>query len=212
MTWNRRLDVVEALGEFGWTGDGDNPFGLLRHGEAVWGVSSNAGDSSLIEPGGAIVEFPGDASVELVVVGCLGASGQLLELIARAGRLNLALASAKRRARRRQPHEREGLIFHLERQNARLSAFVHLANEAAQVSGSAAEQAATEWDAARGEARTAREANGRLCKRVALLEVRVADLERELAAERCRCPEPAPSCEGCGDTCHDQAEAVPVPA
>ncbi|MFF6801065.1 hypothetical protein [Streptomyces sp. NPDC012616] len=196
MTWNPRLDVVEALEAFGWVGDEDNPLGLLRHSDAAWGVTSNAGDSSLTEPGGAVVEFPGDASVDLVVAACLAASGQLLDLVARAGRLTVALASAKRRARRRQPHEREGLIFHLERQNRRLSGFARLANETAQM-------CARNWDETREEAAKAREANGEL-------RARIAGLERELAAERCRCPEPATACDGCGDTCHDQA--VPAPA
>ncbi|WP_435218339.1 hypothetical protein [Streptomyces sp. bgisy034] len=59
-------------------------------------------------------------------------------------RTHLAWKSAARRASRRQPHEREGLIFHLERENTRLHAFIRLANEAAQVSSGAFEKAGTE--------------------------------------------------------------------
>jgi hypothetical protein len=37
---------------------------------------------------------------------------------------------------------------------------------------------------------------------------RIAELERRIAAEECRCPEPAPLCEGCRCKCHaEQAEA-----
>ncbi|MEU2265015.1 hypothetical protein ABZ568_00875 [Streptomyces olindensis] len=169
MSWNPRLDVVEALEEFGWIGDEDNPLGLLRHGNAVWGVSNTSGDSSLTEPGGAVIDFPSDTSVELVVAGCLGASGQLVELIARAGRLNLALASAKRRAKRREPHEREGLIFHLERENKRVHEYVAIANDAAQVSHRS-------WESAIEEARKLRERNGELLARIDRLMKRLEHL------------------------------------
>ncbi|MER7477351.1 hypothetical protein ABTX60_06810 [Streptomyces sp. NPDC126510] len=166
MTWNPRLDVVEALEEFGWIGDEENPLGLLRHGDAVWGVGNDSGDSSLTEAGGAVIEFPSDASVELVVAGCLGASWQLVDLIARAGRLNLALASAKRRAKRREPHEREGLIFHLERENKRVHEYVQVANEAAQVSHRS-------WESAIEEARKLPERNGELLARIDALTERL---------------------------------------
>jgi hypothetical protein len=59
-------------------------------------------------------------------------------------RVRLAWKSAARRAARRQPHEREGLIFHLERENTRLHAFVRIANEAAQASNSAWERSSAE--------------------------------------------------------------------
>jgi septal ring factor EnvC (AmiA/AmiB activator) len=37
---------------------------------------------------------------------------------------------------------------------------------------------------------------------------RIAELERRIAAEECRCPEPAPLCEGCRCKCHaGQAQA-----
>lgn len=70
-------------------------------------------------------------------------------------RYRLAWQSARRRAARRQLHEREGLIFHLERQNTRLHAFAELANEAAQVSNKA-------WEKESAEVARLREENARL--------------------------------------------------
>jgi hypothetical protein len=76
MTWDPRLDVVEALESAGWTGDTDNPLGLLRSGDAVWGVTSNGGDSSLTEPvGGQTVDFPSGTAPAVVIAACLAATG-----------------------------------------------------------------------------------------------------------------------------------------
>jgi hypothetical protein len=61
-------------------------------------------------------------------------------------RLRLALKSAQRRARRRLPHEREGLIFRLEQDNKQLHAFVEIANEAARVQREAWEGAQDELE------------------------------------------------------------------
>lgn len=84
-------------------------------------------------------------------------------------RYQTAWQSARRRAARRQPHEREGLIFHLERENTRLHAFARLAHEAAEVSAKA-------WEQGSAEVARLREENARL-------RTRVADLEGALAAE-----------------------------
>jgi hypothetical protein len=160
MTWNPRLDVVEQLEAAGWVGDEENPLGLLRCNGAVWGVTSDFGDSSLTEPAaGQTIEFSSRTPDELIVVNCLAAAGQLGDLVHTTGRLRLALASAKRRAARRQPHEREGLIFHLEREILRIHDYVRVANEAAQVSHRG-------WEAARHEAESLRERNGRLLARI----------------------------------------------
>jgi chromosome segregation ATPase len=61
-------------------------------------------------------------------------------------RLRLALKSAQRRALRRLPHEREGLIFRLEQDNKQLHAFVEIANEAARVQREAWEGAQDELE------------------------------------------------------------------
>ncbi|WP_405893815.1 hypothetical protein OG272_16135 [Streptomyces sp. NBC_00104] len=174
MTWNPRLAIVEALEEAGWSGDEENPLGLLRHGEAVWGVTSPAGDSSLTERGGAVVDFPADTSAALIVAACLVASGQAGDQAAELKRLRLALSSAKRRAKRRLPHEREGLIFHLERQNDRLYGLAQIANAAAEVS-------AKGWDDARREAGKLREMNGRLRTRIADAEARLEAVHGDVA-------------------------------
>jgi protein-tyrosine-phosphatase len=77
-------------------------------------------------------------------------------------RLRLALKSAKRRALRRLPHEREGLIFRLEQDNKQLHAFVEIANEAARVQCEA-------WEGAQDE--------------LELLRARVAELEAQRKAD-----------------------------
>lgn len=64
-------------------------------------------------------------------------------------RLRLALQSARRRALRRQPHVREGLIFRLEQDNKQLHAFVAIANEAARVQRQAWEGAQAELESLR---------------------------------------------------------------
>ncbi|MDX3069270.1 hypothetical protein PV518_45275, partial [Streptomyces sp. ND04-05B] len=166
MSWKPRLDVVEALEEHGWTGDADNPLGLLRHNGAVWGVVSDHGDSSLSEPGGAVIGFPGDTSDGVIVAACLAASGQAGQQADERARLRRALESAKRRAKRRQPHEREGLIFHLERENRQVHEYVRLANEAAQVSHRS-------WEKAVEDARKLRERNGALLARIDVLANRL---------------------------------------
>ncbi|GGZ72947.1 hypothetical protein ACFOOM_01205 [Streptomyces echinoruber] len=74
-TWDPRLDVVEALESAGWTGDPDNPLGLLRRSGAVWGVTSDGGDSSLTEPGGETIAFPPGVPAAVVVAACLAATG-----------------------------------------------------------------------------------------------------------------------------------------
>ncbi|KUN37742.1 hypothetical protein AQJ30_15780 [Streptomyces longwoodensis] len=159
-TWNPRLDVVEALEEAGWTGDPDNPLGLLRCNGAVWGVHSDEGASSLTEPAaGETIEFPSGTPSELIVAACLAAAEQADDLVHKNGRLHLAWESAKRRAKRRRPHEREGLIFHLERQNKQLAGFAGLANQAAQASNMS-------WSEARDEVQRLRERNGELLARI----------------------------------------------
>jgi hypothetical protein len=229
-TWNPRLDVVEALEAAGWTGDTDNPLGLLRHNGAVWGTTSDAGDSSLTEPtAGQTIGFPSNTPDELIVATCLAAAGQAdhpladehvanlealaaslppapwsydpdsevlhdangqmiadlwhnqlgeylvamhaatLPLFGTVGRLRLALKSAQRRAARRQPHEREGLIFHLERENKRVHSFARLANDASQA-------CSRMWEESAAEAATLREANAVLLKRIADAETRLEAL------------------------------------
>jgi chromosome segregation ATPase len=59
-------------------------------------------------------------------------------------RVRLAWKSAARRAKRREPHEREGLIFHLERENALLHSFVQVANAAATASHTARAESSAE--------------------------------------------------------------------
>ncbi|MBT3164024.1 hypothetical protein HTV80_12980 [Streptomyces sp. Vc74B-19] len=173
MTWNPRLDVVETLEAAGWTGDPDNPLGLLRHRGAVWGVTSDHGDSSLTEPaGGQTIDFPARTPDDVIVSACLAASEQLEDLVHANGRLRLALASAKCRAARREPHEREGLIFHLERENRRVHEYAQIANDAAQVSH-------RHWEEATEEATKLREQNAALRKRIDALMVRLDRLERQ---------------------------------
>ncbi len=65
-------------------------------------------------------------------------------------RLRSAWRSARRRASRRQPHEREGLIFHLERQNRRLSEFADLADHAVTFVNTRSEETKADRDRARG--------------------------------------------------------------
>ncbi|KUN32473.1 hypothetical protein AQJ11_02815 [Streptomyces corchorusii] len=164
MTWNPRLDVVELLEAAGWVGDEENPLGLLRCNGAIWGVTSDGGDSSLTEPAaGETIEFPSGTPAEVIVAACLAAAEQLEDLVHKTGRLRTALASAKRRAARRQPHEREGLIFHLEREAKRLHEFVEIAN-------AAAETATRFWAESSAEALKLREANEKLRRRVHELE------------------------------------------
>lgn len=231
MTWNPRLDVVEELEQHGWIGDEENPLGLLRQRGAVWGVTSDGGDSSLTEPNGAVIDFPSDTSSELIVVACLAAARQESRVRLKGGaaeaivqylaehdvmtsvsarhlvdicqdetlhdagirladqeRLRRALASAKRRAARRQPHEREGLIFHLERENKRVHEYVRIANDAAQVSHRS-------WEAAAEEARKLREKNAELRTRIDDLVERLERHDRQM--------EPAPA-----DVDHDVDDAT----
>jgi hypothetical protein len=68
-----RLDVAEALEADGWTGENDDPT-LLRKNGAVWGITSESGDSSLTCQDGAVIEFPSDAPTVVVVAACLAAS------------------------------------------------------------------------------------------------------------------------------------------
>ncbi|MET9321928.1 hypothetical protein ABZX75_17300 [Streptomyces sp. NPDC003038] len=78
MTWISRIDVAEALEAAGWVGDEPDPLGLLRHPSgAVWAVSNDSGDCGLDCPGGAVVEFPGDAPDQVVIAACLAAADQL---------------------------------------------------------------------------------------------------------------------------------------
>ncbi|WP_338699140.1 hypothetical protein V2W30_22505 [Streptomyces sp. Q6] len=88
-------------------------------------------------------------------------------------RTRLAWQSARRRAARRQPHEREGLIFHLERENRRLHAFVRVANHAAQVSHGS-------WEKTSTEVASLREENARLRARVAELEAGLPAMQQAL--------------------------------
>lgn len=141
---------------------------------------------------------PAPRTLDQVEEELTGVSLSLYEEELDTDRLRLALKSAQRRARRRQPHEREGLIFHLERENKRLHSFVRVANEAALVSHRG-------WEQYSGEAASLREENARL-------RARVSELEARVAAEECRCPEPAPLCEGCRCKCHAEQSATPADA
>ncbi len=69
-----RMDVVEALETAGWTGDDDNPLGILRHNGAVWCCINDSGDSGLTCPNGAVLDFPGDTPAVVVVAACLAAA------------------------------------------------------------------------------------------------------------------------------------------
>lgn len=69
-----RMDVVEALEAAGWTGDDDNPLGILRHNGAVWSVINDSGDSGLTCPNGAVLDFPGNTPTVVVVAACLAAA------------------------------------------------------------------------------------------------------------------------------------------
>lgn len=250
MTWDPRFDVVEQLEAAGWVGDEENPLGLLRCNGAVWGVTSNGGDSSLTEPvGGQTIGFPASTAPAVIVAACLAAAGgpspdawsaedaqriraavveviekarplpaavgetvidvreQLSELLALVDYLTARVAAAEAagavcdteghaiprsagcpdqapqledlvhttgrlRAARRQPHEREGLIFHLERENRRVHDYVRVANEAAQV-------AHRSWEEAVEEAKKLRERNGELLARIDILRKRLENLITE---------------------------------
>jgi hypothetical protein len=170
-----RDDVRDALTAHGWAEDAE---GFLRKDDALWTETNESLDSGLDGPGkGYAVEFTRDVPAPVVVAACLAAVGvDVPALLAerervRAGRdrYRTAWQSARRRAARRQPHEREGLIFHLERENARLHAFVRLAHEAAEVSAKA-------WEQGSAEVARFREDNARL-------RARVAELEAAMAAE-----------------------------
>lgn len=78
MTWNSRIDVVEALERAGWVGDDDRPLEILRHPSgAVWAVANDAGDCGVATPGGGVADFPGDVADSVVIAATLAASGQL---------------------------------------------------------------------------------------------------------------------------------------
>lgn len=75
MTWNSRLDVVEALEAAGWTADAVRPLEILRHrGGATWAVWNDSGDCGLDTPGGGTVEFPGDVADHIVTAACMAAA------------------------------------------------------------------------------------------------------------------------------------------
>ncbi|MEU5476704.1 hypothetical protein [Streptomyces mirabilis] len=69
-----RMDVVEALETAGWTGDDDNPLGILRRNGAVWSVYNDSGDSGLTCPNNAVLDFPSDTPTIVVVAACLAAA------------------------------------------------------------------------------------------------------------------------------------------
>ncbi len=73
-TWKTRLDIAEALEAHNWTGDDDNPLGLLRSNGATWAVINDCGDSSLTGPGDWTVDFPTDVPTAVVVEACLAAA------------------------------------------------------------------------------------------------------------------------------------------
>lgn len=202
--WNSRLDVVEALEAAGWTGDPEYPLTLLRHPlGAVFGIHNEAGDCGLDTAGGSPVEFPGNIPDAVVIAACLAASHQdpttalALELHEERqdhARTRVALTSAKRRARRRLPHEREGLIFHLERRNRRLEELVTIANAAADVTLKAGEEAAAEAYTLRG--------------RVGNLQDRVRVLETVLGGQTLPCGRELST----GQPCPDHPRPEPAPA
>ncbi|WTW96581.1 hypothetical protein OG216_25870 [Streptomycetaceae bacterium NBC_01309] len=77
MTWDPRLDIVEALEAAGWTGIEDRPLEVLQHPSgAVWGVINDCGDSGLDCPGAGGVDFPSCVPAAVVVAACLAAAGQ----------------------------------------------------------------------------------------------------------------------------------------
>lgn len=120
---------------------------------------------------------PGVRTLNQVEDELTGVSLALYEEELRTARLRLALESARRRALRRLPHEREGLIFHLERENRQLHAFVRVANEAAQVS-------ARGWEQYSAEVTQLREENARLRAHIAVLEAQRERRRLELVALR----------------------------
>lgn len=75
--WNPRLDLVEALEAEGWTGDADNPLGLLRKNGAVVAVLGS-GDTALSGPAHWTTSFPSDAPDDVILAACRAAA--LLEL------------------------------------------------------------------------------------------------------------------------------------
>ena len=74
MTDPDRLDVVEALEAAGWSGDDDNPLGLLRKNGATYAVHSFCGDSSLSGATGWTADFPSDTPTAVIVAACLAAA------------------------------------------------------------------------------------------------------------------------------------------
>ncbi|MGV2914610.1 hypothetical protein [Streptomyces alfalfae] len=185
--WTARRAVVEALEAAGWTPDPELPLTLARHPlGAVFSVYSETGGCGLdlFEASGPPADFPGDIPDAVVIAACLAASHseptaalglELYEEQQDHARTRLALDSAKRRARRRLPHEREGLIFHLERRNRRLEGLINVANAATVALSQAGEEAGSEAYALR--------------ERVSRLQARVRDLETQLNSQAR--PEPA---------------------
>ncbi|MDQ1018818.1 hypothetical protein [Streptomyces afghaniensis] len=109
MTWNSRLDVVEALEAAGWTADAERPLEILRHpGGATWAVWNDSGDCGLDTPGGGTVEFPGDVADHIVTAACMAAAAGAVVLPAGAipEDKSPALCQQNRRgdARKPEPH------------------------------------------------------------------------------------------------------------
>lgn len=87
------------------------------------------------------------------------------------------------------------LVARVDRYRARATA---LQNDALSMRGSLAP--------ADGNRKVPFELGETLAPAVDWLIARVAELERRIAAEECRCPEPAPLCEGCRCQCHTVAQ------
>lgn len=202
-----RVAVVQALEAAGWSTDPEHSHALLRHplGPAL-AFHTEDGDCELDTlEGGDPVAFGGTIPDAVVIAACLAAShsdpstGLALELHEERqdhARTRLALASAKRRATRRQPHEREGLLFHLERRNGRLEELFNLVNAAAGAAAKAGEKAAAEAYSLR--------------ERVGHLQGRVRDLELQLKGEARPCGRELSTGQACPD--HPRPHPTATPA
>ncbi|MCF3960320.1 hypothetical protein [Streptomyces fuscigenes] len=201
--WTGRTSVVEALEAAGWNEVPGYRRTLLRHPSgAVFGIHSPLDGCGLDTPNGASVEFPGDTPDAVVIAACLAAADhpgaslavELHDEEHAHARTRLALRSAKRRALRRLPHEREGLIFHLERQNQRLTSLLGVMRAAADASVTAGEE-------------TAVEAYG-LRARVGHLQDRIRVLEATLGRDTPPCGRELSTGEACPDHPHPPADAA----
>lgn len=208
MTSTRRPAVTEALQAIGWTADDITslPVSVTRHPRgAVFAVPIGRGDCFLDTPDGASIRFPASVPDSVVIAACMAAADQdptaslALDLMKERdahARTCLAWKSARRRAARRQPNEREGLIFQLERWNHRLEGMINLANEAARVSAEAGQEAAADAY--------------RLRERVGHLQARVRELEAAGGAQAGLCGRERSTGQPCPDHPRPEPARPPV--